>query len=201
MVPFATGGGTYVTVEANGEKVFDPKTVSTTTSDTTFNVAWKWDEDGTTDRAHNVRQDSKLFYSGPPTDQRDQFTRFVSAGTFRYYCERHGGPGGEGMAGKVIVNPVDDGPVTEDTVPIRWAVPQSTTGDQYDVRVRVGEDGAWRTWKRNTAKRGGVFGKNDEPVDYDVTKQYFVQARSEKSADPNRRSGWSNSFWFGDTPF
>jgi copper binding plastocyanin/azurin family protein len=198
LVPFARGGGTYVTVEANGENEFAAKLVATSISTTTFNVGWKWDEDGTTERKHNVRQDDKLFYSGEPTDQREDFVRFVSAGTFHYYCERHGD---EGMTGKIIVNPTADGIVTDDTWPIRWAADQSTTGDQYDVRFKVGQNGDWRTWKQNTAKRRAVFGKNDNPVDYTVTKKYFLQARSEKSANPDRRSGWSESYFFGDTPF
>lgn len=198
VVPVATGGSTFITVEANGNNEFDPDLIGTGLGDN--NLAWRWDDDGTTNRKHNVRQDDKLFYSGRPTDNRDPFVRSVSAGSFRYYCERHGGPGGQGMAGKIIVSPSSDGIPTDDTVPIHWAIDQSTTGDQYDVRFRV-ESGDWRTWKRNTAQRRGVFGKNDNPVDFDPTKLYYVQARSEKSANPKRRSGWSGSFLFGDTPF
>jgi hypothetical protein len=77
----------------------------------------------------------------------------------------------------------------------------STTGDQYDVRFRVGENGRWRTWKRNTTELRGVFGKGNNPVDYTVTKKYFVEARSEKSAAPNHRSAWSGAYFFGNTPF
>jgi plastocyanin len=198
LVPLASGGSTFITVEANGANKFDPEVIGTGLGDD--NLAWRWDDDGTTNGMHNVRQDDKLFYSGRPTNHRDPFVRSVSAGSYRYYCERHGGPGGQGMAGKITVNPISDGPATDDTQPIRWATDQSTTGDQYDVRFRVGS-GHWHIWKRNTAKRRGVFGKDDSPVDFDPTKLYYVQARSEKSANPKRRSGWSGAFLFGDTPF
>lgn len=195
----ANGGATHITVEAGGSNKFDPEVIGTGVGPD--NLQWDWDVDGTTDRRHNVVQDKKLFSSGKPTDHRNPFVRSVSAGTFRYHCARHGGPGGEGMSGKVIVEPGFDGAATDDTVPIRWAVGASTTGNQYDVRFRVGENGRWRTWKRNSAERRDVFGKNNDPVDYTETKKFYVQTRSEKSANPSHRSGWSSSFFFGDTPF
>lgn len=105
------------------------------------------------------------------------------------------------MTGKVIVKPRNDGPATEETEPIRWAADESTTGDQYDVHFKVRENRDWRIWRSNTSRRRAVFRRNDNPVDYTTDKKYYLQARSEKSANPERRSGWSPSYFFGDTPF
>jgi plastocyanin len=57
---------------------------------------------------HNVKADDNSFTSGPAADAPWEFTHtFTAAGQNPYYCEPHGGPGGSGMAGVVIVqNPV-----------------------------------------------------------------------------------------------
>lgn len=66
-------------------------------------VSWRWD-DAVVDE-HNVRQDSKLFYSGEPTSTTTtQYTISASAGTYHYYCEVHGSRSG-GMDGKLRVRP------------------------------------------------------------------------------------------------
>lgn len=52
---------------------------------------------------HTVTADDNSFDSGTMRDG-DVFTfTFTEAGTFPYYCVFHGGPGGQGMAGTVIV--------------------------------------------------------------------------------------------------
>jgi plastocyanin len=77
--------------------VFDPQTVTINAGDT---VTWI-NEEG----HHNVRSDSGLFTSGPPSSLPGwTFSHtFPAIGTFPYYCEVHGGVGGVGMSGVVEV--------------------------------------------------------------------------------------------------
>jgi plastocyanin len=57
---------------------------------------------------HNVKADNGSFTSGTPALPTWIYNHvFTSAGNNPYYCEPHGGPGGAGMSGVVIVeNPV-----------------------------------------------------------------------------------------------
>ncbi|MEZ4556859.1 MAG: PKD domain-containing protein [Caldilineaceae bacterium] len=62
---------------------------------------------------HNVRADDDGFSSGPPSSTWITYSRrFETVGTFPYYCELHGGPGGAGMSGVVIVEESTDTPIT-----------------------------------------------------------------------------------------
>lgn len=60
---------------------------------------------------HNVKADNNSFTSGPAAPAPWEFIHtFTVAGNNPYYCEPHGGPGGSGMAGVIIVqNPVGVG--------------------------------------------------------------------------------------------
>lgn len=68
---------------------------------------------------HNVREDGGAFRcadgcdgsggSGAPSAGWEFSLKFDEAGTFRYFCEVHGGPGGFGMAGRVVVEGGGDG--------------------------------------------------------------------------------------------
>ncbi|NLF64406.1 MAG: plastocyanin [Chloroflexi bacterium] len=62
-----------------------------------------WSNDG--ELPHTVDADSGLFSSGEmaPGDTFE-FT-FENPGTYAYYCALHGGPGGVGMAGTIVVVP------------------------------------------------------------------------------------------------
>ena len=52
---------------------------------------------------HTATSDDNIFDSGTMRDG-DVFTfTFEEAGEFPYYCTFHGGPGGQGMAGTIIV--------------------------------------------------------------------------------------------------
>lgn len=54
---------------------------------------------------HNVIADNGAFKSGTlREDGKFSFT-FTQEGTYQYYCSFHGGPGGEGMSGQVVVTP------------------------------------------------------------------------------------------------
>jgi plastocyanin len=58
------------------------------------------------DRApHTVTADGKQFDSGNLTNGQAFTNQASQAGTFPYYCEIHGGPGGQGMSGTVTVTP------------------------------------------------------------------------------------------------
>ena len=55
--------------------------------------------------SHNAVSDTDLFSSGAIRSGGWTYTTpaFNNAGSFRYYCEAHGGPGGVGMAGMITV--------------------------------------------------------------------------------------------------
>ncbi len=62
---------------------------------------------------HNILADDGSFTSGIPAPAPWEFTHvFTSEGTNPYYCEPHGGPGGTGMSGTIIV--IDPVSVPED---------------------------------------------------------------------------------------
>ena len=53
---------------------------------------------------HNVLADDNSFTSGPAAPAPWEFTHtFTTAGNNPYYCQPHGGPGGQGMSGVVVV--------------------------------------------------------------------------------------------------
>jgi len=60
-----------------------------------------WNHEG--QRPHTVTADDGLFDSGQIVNGDTFRFTFDEPGTYPYYCEFHGGPGGQGMAGVVIV--------------------------------------------------------------------------------------------------
>lgn len=86
------------TVRATSSSTFSPSTVTINVGD-----AVTWVNGG---GIHNVKFDDGSFeepgepaFSWPTDPKRT----FGQAGTFRYFCEAHGGPGGTGMSGTVVV--------------------------------------------------------------------------------------------------
>jgi plastocyanin len=161
-------------------------------------VSWTWCESiappGCPDFSndlHNVREDSRLFYSGGvQTDRPTPFERHFSAGTFHYYCEEHGSPAG-GMAGLVRVDLLHADAPAGRPFTVRWAGHLTQTGSAFDVRFRV-DDGRWRNWKTDIKAFKGTFGRDGRPVRVRPGRDYDFQARSQKSISAgNRRSGWS----------
>jgi plastocyanin len=75
---------------------FSPQTLTITVGDTV-----KWNNvQGT----HNVRADDFSFFSGAVAPAPWEFIHvFTAEGNNPYYCEPHGGPGGSGMSGVIIV--------------------------------------------------------------------------------------------------
>ena len=94
-------GPTIQVLGPSGGDRFEPNLVTITVGQT---VTWSWPE-GAQD--HNVVPDdgNNPIPSGPVTDGPTTYSfTFNQAGSFRYFCRTHGGPGGVGMSGRVIVN-------------------------------------------------------------------------------------------------
>jgi plastocyanin len=150
---------------------------------------WGWAD--TVARKHNVREDRKLFYSGPPTsDVTTSLSRTVSVGTFHYYCENHGSKSG-GMDGTVKVRPLQLPPLTDDQFKVRWSDGTFDTGDRFDLRWKRATGGSYEPWIKDTTLPEAVFGEADDPIDVLPGRTYLVQGRSEMAANPKRHSGWS----------
>lgn len=75
---------------------FEPETLVVQPGDT---VRWR-----NLGGDHNVVADDESFTNGPPSSGNWTYSRvFDLAGEYGYYCQPHGGPGGAGMAGKIVV--------------------------------------------------------------------------------------------------
>ena len=53
---------------------------------------------------HTVTADDMSFDSGVLTQGNTYTMTFSAPGTYAYYCTIHGGPGGSGMAGTIVVS-------------------------------------------------------------------------------------------------
>jgi plastocyanin len=108
LAPAARGAVVEVQVGGTG-LVFTPATVTIQAGDSVRFV--------NTGGFHNVRADDNSFRcsdacqgegagNGAPSGNPWTVLRaFAQPGTYLYYCEEHGGPGGAGMSGRVIVEP------------------------------------------------------------------------------------------------
>ena len=74
---------------------FNPKDLTVSPSTT---VLWHNDDNAT----HTVTSDTGLFDGNLPSGADFQFT-FSQPGAYPYFCKPHGGAGGEGMSGVIIV--------------------------------------------------------------------------------------------------
>jgi hypothetical protein len=89
---------------------------------------------------HNVHFDDNSF-DEPPSPLSGPWSRsrqFVDVGTFNYYCDLHGGPGGVGMSGSVTVTAFAyprPGGATPLRVPLLPAFSQCTTATQNSNHV------------------------------------------------------------------
>jgi plastocyanin len=147
--------------------------------------SFHWTSNGGTGSRHNVRQDDRLFDSGGLTRNLDFGIR-ASAGTFSYYCELHRV---SGMTGVVRVRPAVIPTSTPGEALVQWASADTNTGSRFDVRYRV-DNRKWKTWKNDTARTQGRFGRNDNPVNYTGRHTYKVKVRSERR-NVSKRSGFS----------
>jgi plastocyanin len=86
-------GSAFVSVQDNQ---FSPATLKVSPGDS---VTWSFEGSS----AHTVTADDGSFDSGT-LNQGDSFgMTFDTPGTYAYYCNIHGGPGGIGMAGTIVV--------------------------------------------------------------------------------------------------
>lgn len=95
-------------VTATSSNQFTPANVTVSQGE---NVTWT-----NAGGLHNVKFDDGSFEE-PPEPSFSNWTvssTFNSPGTFRYYCEAHGGPGGAGMSGTVTVQTPSASPPSND---------------------------------------------------------------------------------------
>ena len=151
-------------------------------------ASFHWATAASSTHRHNVREDSRLFYSGTATTADINFSISASAGTYHYYCELHGSRTG-GMDGVVKVRPTFNANPIGNPFTVTWALAGTNTGNQFDVRYRVGAAGTWKLWKNDVAVRSAVFGMNGVPVVVSPGHTYQFQARSQNT--PTQPSGWS----------
>jgi LPXTG-motif cell wall-anchored protein len=84
-----------------GDNFFEPQTLTITAGTTVV-----WTVVGS--RPHTVTSDTGAFNSGSDSSQYLRTggvfqATFASPGTYPYYCVLHGGPGGAGMSGRIVV--------------------------------------------------------------------------------------------------
>lgn len=113
---------------------FSPKSVTVQAGDSV-----RWTSAGGT---HNVVADDGTFSSGAPGSGWTFTRTFASAGSFAYYCELHGAPGGLGMSGTVTVQAGGGTPGA-----LRFAVASSSISEAggaatISVQRVDGDDGA-----------------------------------------------------------
>jgi plastocyanin len=92
------------TVTTTAADQFSPATVTVSPGET---VTWN----NTSGGQHNVHFDDGSFVEPPmaSTMMWSVSRTFNTVGFFRYYCEIHGAPGGQGMAGTVVVSTAPPG--------------------------------------------------------------------------------------------
>jgi plastocyanin len=93
-------GPTVQVLGPDGGNRFEPAILNITAGQT---VTWVWPAGS---NGHNVLPDDNVHpsRSGPLANGPTTFSyRFDDVGTFRYFCQAHGGLGGVGMSGRVVV--------------------------------------------------------------------------------------------------
>jgi len=188
ITPFASagGGGPFAIQFTDDPAVFAPKAATTTVDRAPAGAGgaeFAWLGPGTTDE-HNVRQDDRLFRSGPASEDFHEYQTDISAGRYHYYCELHGSPSG-GMAGTVRVRPAIEGAF------VRWADSASEANQRFAVEFRKQGARKWKTWKRATKAARLKFGARNKPVNVQPGRKYEVRVRTFLASNKKKRSGWS----------
>jgi plastocyanin len=151
-------------------------------------LSFRWTNGGGTSNEHNVRQADRLFSSGGLTSGPINYAIRASAGSYFYFCTLH--RFSDGMTGRVKVKPIRRRAPNGRPFTVIWASPRTNTGRSFDVRFKLGR-GDWNTWRNDTERLRGVFGRNRNPVRVRANKVYKFQVRSERTSNPSRRSDWS----------
>ena len=173
-----TAPGALVNITVDDD-FYDPQN-ATFDFPATPDARWDWDGIGpsNTVREHTVTQDKGLFKSGAPTNT-GSFEVSASSGTYPYHCAVHG----SAMTGTLNIL-VTSSEQDLDSLRLHWATPTTTTGNRFDVRYRIdsgpGEE-PWKTWLKQTRKKSKVFGNDNRPTSFDLTRgDYEFSARSVK---------------------
>jgi plastocyanin len=99
--------------------------------------------------SHNVVAESGQFNSGRPSNAGWTFERtFTVSGEQPYYCAPHGGPGGQGMSGKITIKPAGPPFVINEGVAGSWYNPAT---DGQGIFIEASDTHglltlAWFTW-------------------------------------------------------
>ncbi|MCG8350551.1 MAG: cupredoxin domain-containing protein [Chloroflexales bacterium] len=129
-----SGEGQEIEV-AIGDNTFTPGKITVPVGSTVV-----WTHQG--QRPHTVTADDGSFDSGELANGNTFSFTFTVAGTFPYYCAFHGGPGGEGMAGTIVVEDASDAagdPVLPPSPPNQQPdAPAPAPGD--NVTVAIGDN-------------------------------------------------------------
>src|SRR5262245_55701379 len=113
MAGTTTAATTNVTTTGFYTYTFSPQTVNIAVGDT---VSWS----GLSGAGHTVTADDGSFdFSGGDTFSRT----FNSNATISYYCKTHGGPGGVGMSGTIVVGSGAAATSTPTTTPVATSTP------------------------------------------------------------------------------
>lgn len=78
------------------DNLFNPSLVQTSSAAT---ITWT-NADAV---PHTITADDGSFDSGIISSGGTFTTTFAESGTYAYYCQIHGGPGGQGMAGTIVI--------------------------------------------------------------------------------------------------
>jgi plastocyanin len=145
-----TGNATTVQV-AIGDNTFTPKQINVPVGGTVV-----WTHGG--QRQHTVTADDGSFKSDTLKNGDTFKQTFNTAGTFAYYCEFHGGPGGAAMSGVIVVGGSDTPPAAPTAAPTT-APPAPTAAPPAaaatvsmkdfefapkEIRVKVGTTITWK---------------------------------------------------------
>lgn len=152
---------------------------------------------------HNVHFDDNSFVM-PPAPSPPPWSvshTFGQVGTYRYYCEAHGGPGGAGMAGTVVVSsggpPVPPGTGGQSPAPdVAKPVPSITAPSKQAVtrlyvRASMNEAGTITATGSVNVPRGTAKVYRFRPVTRTVSPNAVVKLRlklSKKSLKTVRRA-------------
>jgi plastocyanin len=91
------------------DSTFEPANLTINAGDT---VMWEWNSA----LPHSVTADDGSFDSGTLTGDTNTFTQTLNTpGTYAYFCVVHGAPGGQGMAGTIVVQQGADTPTATNT--------------------------------------------------------------------------------------
>jgi plastocyanin len=135
-VPAVAGDPSPVVVATSGNEFF-PRSLTVPPDTTVY-----WENRGT---FHNVRFEDGGFEepADPQATPWRVWRHFDVPGVYRYYCEMHGGPGGQGMSGTVVVEQGADPRLTELRVTPRRVCNRRTRRCRRvraAIRYRLSED-------------------------------------------------------------